>query len=383
VAATEIQDIVKEIVETAEELKPPQKPKKRWKRFVFWMVFIVAVGGAFAYTLVNDLTGAGSPSGMPELLSRYWWFLLFAIAAVFVCFLCRAFVYAIMMHLFTGKKRLRLCMSVTMLGKFYDSVTPLGTGSQPFQIHHLQKNNTPDGVAIALPIMEYTINRFSFVLISIAAIILNAANVFGDNVGMNTAIYVAAIIGIVLNFGFPMLLIISLFSKKACRKLTRLFVTVAKCLRLTKDPCRLYKKIMSKLDANISCMKMFVKRKRLFFCFALSIGGRLAMASVGYFVLKAFGFGTLHGWGWAEIVVLNILIANSVTFIPTPGNSGAADLSFYWVFNSVLLASTGVASGAVATLVWRGISYYSFILIGFVLVMVIASKRKKMARANP
>jgi len=264
-----------------------------------------------------------------------------------------------------------------MVGQFYDKTTPLGAGSKPLQMHYLQKNNVPEGAAITMPVIDYVIGRLSFVLISIAAIILNALNVFGSNITMDVGIYVMAVFGVALNIGLPTLLLVSLFSKRASRKITKFCVIVAKKLRLTKEPSKMYRKIMMKLDANIKCMKLLVKRKRLLICFLLSIAAKLVLASVGYFVIKAFGFYTLHGWGWAEVVIMNLLIANSVSFIPTPGNSGAADLSFYLVYSTFLLASTGVASGALATLLWRFIYYYMPVLIGFIFVVVIARQRKK------
>jgi hypothetical protein len=347
------------------------------KKIVLWTAFGVLTVGALVFTMLNDFVGKKDEmtSSVSSVLSKYWWFLLLAVAVMIAYYLCRAATYAVMMRSFTGKMRLGLCMSVTVVGNFYDNVTPLGTGGQPFQIHRLQNTGLPKGAAIAMPIMEYVISRFVFVAISIAAIILNAAQAFGDNIPINTAIYVAAAIGIVANFAFPLLLIISLISKRACRKVTRWAVITAKFFRLTKDPGRLYKKILTNLNANIGCIKILAKKKQLLLCIALSIGATLAFASVGYFVIKAFGFWTVLGLGWIEIVVLVILIKNSVTLIPTPGNSGAADLSFYWVFSSALLFSTGVASGAVATLIWRIISYYLPVLIGFIHVVSIRKRR--------
>jgi len=376
----EIYEITEQLVNIVEKTRPTEtiqnpalKTAKRWKKAVLWTIFILFNVGVLVFTMVKDFSGSSEiTSTALDLFRRHWWWLALAVAALLAWFMCRTFAYATMMRLFTGKVRLGLCMSVVTIGQFYDKVTPLGTGGQPFQIHRLQNKNLPKGAAITMPMVEYFIGRFVFCFISIAAIILNATKVFGENVVMNTGIYVLAILGVITSFAVPFLLTLSLISKKACAKITKWIVVTAKFFKLTKDPNALYEKIMTNLEANISCMKMLFKKKRLLMlCVLFSIGASLATCSVGYFVIKAFGYGTLHGWGWAEILILMYLITNSVLLVPTPGNSGAADLSFYFVFESAILGA-----GAIATLLWRVIVFYVPVLIGFIHIVLISRKRK-------
>jgi len=377
--AEELESIVKDVKNSAIDTPKP-KPKRKWKKIAIWSTFILIIVGVFVFTLLNDLLG-DKPISFAGL-RHHWWYLVIAAAVSAAFFVCRGIFFAIMMHLFTGKPRVGTSMSVATIGFFYDNVTPFGTGGQPFQIHYLQDKGLPKGAAITLPVVEYVVSSLVVVLISVVAIILSATNTFGNFVKMSdatrTALYITATIGIVLNFGLPFLLTVSLFSKKACKKVTRFTVRTAAFLKLTKRPDKLYKKIMSNLNANINCMKVVVKKKRLLLCVLFSFGEVLAGVSIGYFVIKAFGFVTPHGWGWAEIVMLTMLIKNSVTFIPTPGNSGAADLSFYLVFYGALAISTGAATGAVATLFWRMLSFYLPILFGFIIVILISAKKKKL-----
>lgn len=378
---TAIESVAK-IAKTKQE--NPDKPKKKWKLAIFWTTLILVSLGAIVFTMLNDFLGTSVVANdtIAGQLRQNWWWLILAVLALIVGLLCRSMIYAAMIYLFTGKTRPKLSMSVTLVGTFYDKVTPLGTGGQAFQIYHLQKQNLPEGAAIAVPVMEYIIGRIAFVMLSITAIILNALNVFGTEVSIVIGIYIMAIIGVVLNLCLPFLLFVSLFSKRACRKITKFVVRVAKFFRLTKSPSRMYTNIMTKLEANISCMKLVLRRKwLLLWVMVCSIGAALAFASIGYFVIKAFGFTTEHGWGWGEIVVINLLIMNAVSFFPTPGGAGMADLSFYLVYSSYL-APFALGAGAIATLIWRLISYYSLVLIGFIHVMVIARKKRRLNHAR-
>ena len=357
------------------------------KKIIAWTIFILINVGVLVFTMLNDFLGNdyAVSSNMAQFLSQYWWYLIIALVAAFGYILFRSLSSLVIMHFYTGKVRFKLCLTTIIVGQFYDKVTPFGSGGQPFQIHHLQKQGLECGTSVSLPVTEYVVGRFAFVFISIVAIILNATGLFGHSLPLNIGIYVMAIIGVVLNLAIPVLLIVALISKRACRKLTRFSVIIAKKLRLTKDPAKLYKSIMTTLNANTNCLKRIAKKKRLILCFIFAMFAYLSTASVGYFVIKAFGYvgyGDMYGWGWVEIVVLNLLIINAISFIPTPGGAGAAELSFYFVFASALLLSTGVASGAVATLIWRVLSYYVLVLFGFIVILYCSRRRKRQCTKN-
>jgi len=362
-------EVKEEIQESVEETVP--KKKSKWKKHLFWGVFIISIVAVLVFTLVNDLSNpAELSSTMYNEFRKHWWWLLLAVAAMVAVFVGRTLKYSVLMHFFTGKPRFLTCFNATVIGRFYESVTPLGTGSQPLQMTYLRKKGISDGSEISMPVVEYCVGRLVAVFLSIVALILLMLNVFGENImttTMSVAIYIDASFGVLVNLGLPVLLFLSLFSRKACLRVTKFSVSIAKFFRLTKDPSKLYDKIIAKLEKNINCMKLILKRKRLLSVFVFAIGVKLAWASVGYFVVKAFGFvGTTDGWGWPEVVAINLLIQSAVTWVPTPGNAGAIDLSFWWVFNSLI-----PGAGAFATLIWRFLTYYSTIIFGFFVVMFV------------
>lgn len=378
-------DEVNKLVKSLEEhpnIPTKVKPKKKWKKTLLWTTFVLIMLGVIAYMLVSDLTQDKSKltSTIWKQLSGNWWWLIIACVAVFGTLLMTTLSSSVIMHFLSGKPRFKICAANTMIRKFYSNVTPLGSGGEPFEVHYLSQQKLPEGTAITLPVLSYAIDRFVFVTLSILAMILNACNVFGTNMKMTLVIYIFSIIGIVLNFAIPFMITVALLSKKACRKITRFTVKTAKFFKMTKNPDALYKNIIDKLEANINCMKLMLKRKRLLICALFFVGGTLLHASVGYFTIKAFGFTTEHGWGWGEVVIMNILIINAISFCPTPGGAGMAEISFFAVYDT-FLRSTGVPSGTAASLVWRFISFYSIIIIGAVFVTWMKAKNIRMARA--
>ena len=86
---------------------------------------------------------------------------------------------------------------------------------------------------------------------------------------------------------------------------------------------------------------------------------QMAILSVPYFVLRAFG--TVNHW-WA-VFSLVVYIYAAITIIPTPGNSGAAEGSFYLVFSSL---TGGYLFWAM--LIWRLFVYYGWLLLGLIVL---------------
>ena len=71
----------------------------------------------------------------------------------------------------------------------------------------------------------------------------------------------------------------------------------------------------------------------------------------------------------SAIFVIIVYICSAVTLIPTPGNSGVSEGTFYYVFSSP--GSDGVFW---AMLLWRLLCYYSFLLLG---LLIFGSKLTK------
>lgn len=116
-------------------------------------------GGVLLYTVLNDFLSPSkrqAMTGMDVLFKQYWYYLVLAVVMSFANIMCRSSVYSTMMKTLTGKFKFPLCVSTTIIGKFYDNVTPLSTGGQPFQIYHLQKKKLLTPVPAAT---EFEIKR--------------------------------------------------------------------------------------------------------------------------------------------------------------------------------------------------------------------------------
>ena len=162
-------------------------------------------------------------------------------------------------------------------------------------------------------------------------------------------------------------------------KLVRIVFAIGGKLRIVKDPKGSTKKMIKTVVHNSHCLKKLATSPLVFaLTFLLSFAENIANCSIAFFVLRTFGYniiGTNIFMEWAQVVLICFILYSAITFIPTPGNSGAADLSFYTLFEVGLLA--GLAFPAMV--IWRIVSFYSTILIGFTFATL---KKKADAKKN-
>ena len=355
--------------------KKEENVNKRQKLFknIVTLLFGLFVIGSLLFTAYKDFLAPGKEFPklwqLKQIFLSGWLFFLCAVVCLVLAFIFKGLKMSIMCKSMTGKFHFKTSVETGIIGTYYNNVTPFALGGQPFEIYHLSKHGVHGGVASSIPIASFFLNQLAFVILGIVSLFMFNRNMLGapDNI-MNAfpAIYnVLAIIGLICCIFVPLLVIVFSFLPRVGAKLVHLVITVGSKLRVIKNPKETAQKTIKTVVHNAHCLKKIAASPTGFILiFIISFLENLANASIAYFTLKAFGFDLNMHWftEWLLVVEICFILFASITFIPTPGNSGAADLSFYLLFEAGLLA--GLAFPAI--LVWRGISFYSTILIGFV-----------------
>ena len=352
------------------------KRQKTFKR-IFTAIFIVFVLGVFAFTFYNDFfsTDKQYPSmkTMLSILKHSWKFLLFALISLFLCYVFKGLKLSIMCKAMTGKFHLRTCFETGIIGTYYNCITPLAVGGQPFEIYHLSKHGVHGGVASSMPIASFFLNQFAFVALGIACLIMfknNTLKVPAEIIGVFPTIFsVMAVIGLVCCFFLPFTVVLFSLMPKVGAKLVHFVIGIGGKLKIVKNPKATTKKTIQNIFHNSTCLKKLGTNPIVFILsLLLSFAERLAEASIAYFTLLMFGFELMPGgfMQWMQVVHIVLILYAAISFIPTPGNSGAADLSFYLLFEVGLLPGFAFP----AMVLWRILSFYSHIIIGFVFTTI-------------
>ena len=346
--------------------------RQRLYKNVISFAFIGFVLAVLVLTAYDDFFSSKSVISFSQLLDTFritWFYLPCALLALGFNYFFKGFKLSILCKAQTKKWHFKTCMETGILGHYYNSVTPLAVGGQPFEIYHLSKHGVTGGVAYSLPIATYVLNQIAFVVIGVFSLVLYNYNLldydshfYGHIPALITTL---ATLGCILCLFMPVAVVLFSIFPKASAFLVKIAIKIGNKLKLVKNPELTNFKTMRSVCKNAKSLKNIAKHPWAFiFTFILSFGETLAHASIAYFTLKFFNFNwaAAHIYEWFQVVTICIIISLAITFIPTPGNSGAADFSFYSLFNTQLAG--GLAFPAMMT--WRILNFYSYIIIGFV-----------------
>ena len=336
-----------DVPSTAEKPKGHSKLVKR----IGLLLFILMNAAVIWYTASLEFSGDAPPPERFTFTSML--FLLGGILCLVIVLACETFKYMLMMKHLGEKVSLRHAFSTAALGKYYDCITPSGAGGQPFQIYYLHANGYSDGAASAMPLSGFFTMQFGFVFLALITFIFGN----GDfNATGLTGIKITAYFGAIAYTVVPVMIIISGVAPKIAMKIVAFFVKIGAFLRIVKKPNHTIMRAVRTLNNYSANLKKITYDKALLIkLLLLSALFQLAMCSMPFFVVRTFG-GNL---GYFEALFMCVYIQAAISLIPTPGNSGAAEGSFYMVFSSL-----GTAGTFWAMLIWRFLCYYSFIIIG-------------------
>ena len=357
-------------------------------KIVVTTLFVVFVLGVLAYTAYKDFyinDNFPSLSQLKSILSSGIWFFLIAIVSFFLSYFFKGLKNVLMCKTMTCKSHFMTCMETGIIGTYYNNVTPLAVGGQPFEIYHLSKHGIHGGVASSIPIASFFMNQLAFVVLGIISLFMFTNNTYNAPLALIDAFppvfYVLTIVGLCCCMFVPLLVVLFSMLPRIGARLVYFVIKLGTKLRIIKEPEKTLQKTIKTVVHNSHCLKKIAVRPWLFIILLLlSFLENIASVSIAFFVLKGFGLnlGLPFVQEWIIIASICFILFASITFIPTPGNSGAADLSFFLLFESVLLP--GLAFPAM--MVWRLFSFYSTIVLGFTFVFFKKRADRKTAKLN-
>jgi len=349
-----------------------ENKRKKNKKTLYSLAFIAINIGIIAYIAIREF-GADARGVMSAPRVQFNGFYLFAAAACFgTALLMESLKYAAMIRAMDGRPDPRGAFECAALGKYYDNITPSGAGGQPFQVIYLKKRGYSTGTSAALPIAGFIMLQLAFVMVALLVFVFN-----GSVANDVPAIRIAAYIGLAFYLFVPVCIILFSVMPKTLGRMISGVVKLLYRFHIVKDYDKAISGVFRSLTGYCESLQLLSKKSHLLGkTFLYSIIYQVAILSIPFFVLHAFG-GTNS---WISVFSLVVYIYAAITVIPTPGNSGAAEGSFYAVFSSL---TGGYLFWAV--LMWRLMCYYSWLLLGVILLGLksIRFKKKHVKRPIP
>lgn len=341
--------------------------KKTRRRSIGTAAFILLNAAVIGVTAAIEF-GSERSASRNDLLDMNMWYLL----PVAVCFLCALLSetgkYYLLLRQSADRASLREAFEVAVLGKYYDFITPLSAGGQPFQVIYLSRSGVDSGSAAAVPIAGYLYRHAAFIFIAIVTLISGRAVV------SSAALLIPAFFGLFCVVLVPSAIILFSVAPALTQKVLHWCIRALCALKLLHNGDEREKVIIGHLDSYTVSLRSLWRDRRMFFAaLMLSMIFEVSLDSMPYFVLHAFG----NAIGFWSVFRSCVLIYLCVSFIPTPGNSGAAEGSFYALF-----AVLGQGHLFWAMLVWRFFCYYAFLLTGLAVQTRIAAVRRAVRQGG-
>jgi uncharacterized protein (TIRG00374 family) len=347
------------------QLAPSPKDNPGRRRAVGIALFVLMNVAVIMTTAYFDFVEGGTPSRhdlldiTPVYLLAAFWCFAIAVAAETMKY------YIMQEHLGCGAS-VPTAFKVAVLGRYYDNITPFGAGGQPFQVMFLRRSGLPSGAATTMSIAGFISSQAAFIFIAILVFCFRGAMKIDS-----AAVFVPATVGFMFYVLTPSAVVLFAISPKMTTRVIALICSAGGKLRLLKRPQSIQDRaVVTLTESRVGMAAIIMHRGMTVNIMLLSLVYQLALCSMPYFVLKMFG----SDLGFFSVFCTTVFIYLCITFVPTPGNSGMAEGSFYTLF-SVL----GQAHLFWAMLLWRFFCYWSFVITGFVVISVNAVSTRRRA----
>lgn len=358
------------------DVKEPKR-KRAWLGNLFFVV-VLAVTLVLVYQLSAN-AAEGEQKTLKEIFGNMRTdYAVMAVGALFVMIFLDSMKYFVILHATSGKKYFGTSRKTSLLGKYYDNITPFASGGQPFQIHYLHKKGFSGGESTAVIFIKFCFNILIWLTICLCLMVFNrgALDVYVADDTQRRLFVVLGWIGFAINCSIPVVIIAFAVFPKLMETLTRWFLALGYKLKIVKsrDAVVIKAKRIAK-DFRAAFVIMIHKPLHAVGLALICVCEQFLSIMLPYLVVVAMAGATIEPnvQLMFAIMTMNVYVSMSVTAVPTPGNSGALETAFSLVLTSV---AEGVLFWTVFG--WRFLSYYSFILIG--LCIFIADFIRKKAK---
>lgn len=324
--------------------------KSKIINIIFFVVNIAVVAGILAYQISKEpLTPLdGFRLDVESLVISI---LLFA-----VVIFAETLSVSYLLKVSTGKWRLGLGYKTAEIGRYYDNVTPMATGGQPFQITYLKNRGIPLHTALSVPLAKYIFAQMAWTILSLVCLIVSSIDK-----SYGTFVSIMSIIGFVLS---SLVLGVTLFlcvCKTVGKKLVVKTLKLLYKMKIIKNYDKQYEKVTKYISDFQDVMKQYASSPK---DFIIEVVLCLIKFTVNYcipfFVVKIFVPG-LEGKMFFKLMVMSVLVDLSASFFPMPGGTGLNEISFAAAFGSII-SIEGVLVWVL--LLWRFFSYYVYLVQG-------------------
>ncbi len=326
--------------------------KRKWSLIYLLVNILVIVGIAFFDSNIGNI-------GQVFYQLDFQWIA----AAIFSMFLFWFFDGLVVYYAaasILGIKLFIQSMRISILGKYYNAVTPFASGGQPSQLYFLVRGGIPAGHASSILIIKFCVYQLIISLFSLVAFAFK-----GRFINEYSALlFWAAVVGLAINAGGFLLTLALVARQNILKKIADWLLTALHKIKLVKDPDKVRGNIFKHIKDFHDGFVMIRENPKTMAVLGMLMAVEITfLISIPYFIYRACG---LNAAGWFEIAMVFMFLYLAVSFFPTPGATGASEGGYYLLFNLFIPQQFLFLS----MLLWRVVTYYMTIVVGAVIVLI-------------
>ena len=366
--------LVSETLDRASTIADHNKPVK--KKILQSIMLLVNIA-LLVFVFYSFATEQGGVHPLSELLAGKpnWKFLIIAVLLFFVTNFLNGFKFFIYIKHKTGKFRPFFSYKLAIVGRYYDLITPLGSGGQPFEIHYFRKHGYSPETSTTIPVAKYMVWQLSFFLLCLGILIAYSAELISSPLLLILGWVGLSVVLLIFMFVFIMSI-----PQKIGPSLVVGIIKLLHKMKIVKNYRATLLRVLKFVKAyQFSLKETFKSPSIIISQIVITMLGIISNSLIAYFIYLTFT--PTPTVSWIEIICKCCLCDLTACFIPLPGGSGAQELSF-----SALLGSLfPEGSFFWGVLFWRILTYYLYIGQGATLLITetIANKIKKHSRIKP
>lgn len=338
-----------------------KKKKTRLFSLIYIGVTIIAIVLIGLFTDVNDIAEAFKSFSV-------WW-LLACLGALLIYWLTDGLLLHDITAYMYKKEPLARSIKIGLIGLYYGAVTPLASGGQPMQVLYMKRNKIPVGTATCIVCIKFVIYELSLCAIYVIAMLLRGIYYYTT---FNEAFWLATL-GFVINLAAVFFIILTIVNKRLVLRIGNWLIRIFARIKVVKHKEKTLHNFETTIEDYHTAASYISRYKlRAVGSFLISFINLSFFFVIPYFLYLAFGN---REFNLLDIFTMQAFVYLVVSFVPTPGGSGAAEGGFVLFFRPFFGGSIYIAM-----MIWRFFTYFLILIAGSLLVVfneVLAMRRAK------
>ena len=316
--------------------------------FVIMVFYMLFVDGEQVYEALAKIKGV---------------FLLAAALCMCVYWVLEASVLNMVIKAVHPAIKFRYSLSVSMIGQYFNCVTPFASGGQPMQAYYLSRYKVPLGSGMTALLSKFIIYQFTLTIYCLFMLFLRI-HYFGAELG---ALKILTVVGFIINFAVILALLTLALFKNLAFNIAHFILKILSKIKLVKN----YERKLDFITEEAELYRknfLFLRRQPVLMLkmFALTVLQLTAYFSISFVIYKGFG---LSGSDYLTIIACQSFVLMISSFFPLPGALGAAEGSYGAFFGGIF--------GTLVTFsmfVWRFLTFYVPLILGLGITLMIDRK---------